>query len=154
VRYLAFPAVLILAATCFADPAPKDKFTSKFEYAELSYRTVPGRPKGVDANGKEVEAVAASMAIRWTTGAEEVTVKGWDELAEKLKVDLKKEGSASFQRLQVLNALGASGWELVEQESNSSTTNLTAERGGFGRNADIAFFKPASSTLLFKRRVQ
>src|SRR5687767_10039248 len=92
------------SSTAQEKPAPV-----KWEYAELSYRSTPGRGPGKDADGKEVPAKDGTITLRWTTGAEEISLKGWGELAEKLKVQLKKDSSAASQRLQVLNALGAAG---------------------------------------------
>jgi hypothetical protein len=101
----------------------------KWEYAELVYRGAAGRPAGIGGDGKPVEATASTLSIRWSSGGGEISVKGWDELAEKLKTPFKKEGANP--KIQMLNALGAEGWELVS--SHVGTT--------------------ASTTLMFKRRV-
>jgi hypothetical protein len=101
-----------------------------------------------------IPAVPPSLSIKWTTYTEEIALKGWDEFAEKLKVELKKDGSASFQRIQIFNALGAKGWEVVEQQANTSTTTLAADRGAFGRVGDNVNRTATTGTLLFKKRVQ
>ena len=164
-RPLCLTALLVFAATAPAAPALGDR-PPKWEYAELSYRTSPGRPGGVDADGKEVAAVPASIAIKWVTPAGEVDVKGWDELIAKLKVPALKKGSANYTRLQILNYLGGEGWELVEQH----TTGPTALGAGFGEpgmgkgrgpdavGRDRGFggstsFSASGTTWLFKRRV-
>lgn len=154
-RYLALPVLLVSVAVLSANPAPEGKPTFKFEYAELTYINIPAVPKRVDPNGKESAAVPASVSIRWTTGSEEISVKGWAELAEKLKVELKKDGSVNFQRLQMLNALGASGWELMESQTTTTTiANPLGDRGGFGRGAEVFSRPSASHTMMFKKRVQ
>jgi hypothetical protein len=81
----------------------------KWEYAELMVRSTPARPAGKDKDGNEVPGGEPKTTIRWTTGAGEINLKGWDELAEKLKATVKKEDSMSLQKIQVLNALGADG---------------------------------------------
>jgi hypothetical protein len=155
--------LLALATAATAAPNLGDR-PPKWEYAELSYRTIPGRPAGTDEDGKEIPAVPASMAIIWVTAAGEVQVKGWDELAEKLKAAGFKKGSAAFQRIQILNHLGSEGWELMEQQTS---TTLNAGRAGMaggngggpgGGRGGAGGFTPASlspgaSTCLFKRRV-
>ena len=122
----------------------------KWEYAEMAYRSTSGRPAIKDKDGNEQPAIQPTVTIRWTTGTEEVSVKGWDELGEKLKVQVKKDTSASLQKLQILNALGAAGWELVSQESATPAAPTGAVVGGpgFGRNPGT------TTTWLFKRRVQ
>jgi hypothetical protein len=131
---------------------------AKWEYAELVYRTVPARPAGKDKDGNEVPAVPAGVSIRWTTGAGEVNVKGWDELAEKLKTTLKKEDSISLQKIQTLNLLGGDGWELVEQQGGSTTTPVSVAPPGFGAAGGPQGPRggggpPPTITMLFKRRV-
>ena len=51
-RTVLFSAILFLGppATLPAAPALGDK-PPKWEYAELTYRALPGRPAGVDADG-------------------------------------------------------------------------------------------------------
>ena len=89
-------AVLFLATLWFALPdratpvvAQEKPGVVKWEYAELTYRTIPGRGPGKDPDGKEVPAREGATTVRWTTGAEDVSLKGWGELADKLKVQLK-----------------------------------------------------------------
>ena len=154
-RTLLLPPTLlvILAAVATAAPALGDK-PPKWEYAELAYRTLPARPGGVDADGKEVPATPSSVSIRWISGAGEVEVKGWDELADKLKAPAPKKGSAAYLKIQVLNYLGAEGWELMEQQTPSPARALADgfERGpGTGRGP--GFSSSAPSTWLMKRRV-
>jgi hypothetical protein len=154
-RVLTLPSLLVFAAVAAAAPALGDK-PPKWEYAELTYRALPGRPVGVDADGKEVPAVPASVSIRWVTGTAEVEVKSWDELAEKLRAPAMKKGTAAFQKIQMLNCLGADGWELMEQQSSSVAAQI-AEGGFPGRGpGDRAAGFPrssAASTWLLKRRV-
>ena len=162
---------LLITACCFgcialAQSQPvsaADKPTStKWEYAELAYRMTPPRPAGKDGDGNEVAAVPATMSIRWTTGAEEVNVKGWNELAEKLNAPIKKDLSPTSQKIQMLNLLGAEGWELIEQQGNLPLPPAggVARRGiaggpggmapgGFGGGVRAT----ATISLLFKRRV-
>jgi hypothetical protein len=94
---------LLFASSALAEDKPK------WEYAELAYRAIPARPAGKDAEGNDVPAVPAGVAIRWTTGAGEVNVKSWGELAEKLKATIKKDDSVSLQKIQALNLLGDDG---------------------------------------------
>jgi hypothetical protein len=155
--------LLAVATVVTAAPALGDK-PPKWEYAELSYRSVPGRPAGTDEDGKEIPAVPASMAIQWVTATGEVQVKGWDELADKLKATGFKKGSAAFQRIQILNCLGSEGWELMEQQTpttfNPGRAGMAGGNGGGpgGGRGGAGGFAPASlspgaSTCLFKRRV-
>lgn len=128
----------------------------KWEYGELAVsRTFPARPAGKDADGNDVPAVPAKTIIRWTTGAGDVSVNGWEELAEKLKAPVKKEDSVSFQKIKVLNVLGTDGWELVEQQT--STQTAPAARGGLGGPSGLAGPGGPSpmppTTMLFKRRM-
>lgn len=151
------PAVLLaVAATSNAAPNLNDK--QKWEYAELTFRNLPGRPAGTDADGKEIPAIPASVSIRWISGTGEVEVKGWDELAEKLKAPALKRGSAAYQKIQILNHLGSEGWELMEQQTTGSATAFADGPGG-RRGPGAADFGPgfrttsATSTWLLKRRV-
>jgi hypothetical protein len=155
--------LLGLSSAGSAAPALGDK-PPKWEYAELTFRTMPGRSAGTDDDGKEIPAVPASVSINWVTGAGEVEVKGWHELAEKLRATGFKKGSASFQRIQILNYLGADGWELMEQET---TTTVNAGRGGLAGapgggaggsrggagGVPAVSVSPGPSTWLLKRRV-
>jgi len=62
------------------------------------------------------------MTIRFTTGDEEITVKSWEELADKLKAPApKKEGTENVHRLRVWNRLGADGWEPAEHSGPASS---------------------------------
>ena len=111
-RTLSLVAVILLAAYSAAAPALAPR-PPRWEYAELMYRSSSARPAGVGPDGTEVPAVAAAVAIHWISGAGEIEVKGWSDLAEKLKATgFKKEGSPTFQKIQILNFLGEEGWEL------------------------------------------
>src|SRR4051794_12302639 len=114
-RTLLLSSALVLGLTPVvrAAPALGDK-PPKWEYAELTYRNLPGRPARSDTDGNEVPAVPASVSIHWISGAGEVEVKGWDELADKLKAPAFKKGSFAYQKIQILNYLGNEGWELME----------------------------------------
>jgi len=146
--------VLIPATVATAAPALGDK-PPKWEYAELTYRTIPARPGGVDADGKEVPATPSSVTIRWISGAGEAEVKGWDELADKLKAPALKKGSAAYLKIQVLNHLGAEGWELMEQQTASPSRAVADgfDRGPGAAVPSRAFSSSAPSTWLLKRRV-
>lgn len=147
------PCVLVLATVS----APPEK-PVKWEYAELSYRNIPAQPAGADADGKPVEAVPASVSIRWTTGGEESQLKGWGELADKVKAAVKKDATQSAQRLQALSALGADGWEIISSQPGSVSVSVRGrdDRGGRDdRNArPFAATTSASNgtTILFKRQ--
>src|SRR4051794_23275869 len=158
-RTLLLPSTLlvILAAVASAAPALGDK-PPRWEYAELTYRTIPGRPGGVDADGKEVPATPSSVSIRWISGAGEVEVKGWDELADKLKAPSLKKGSAAYLKIQVLNFLGTDGWELVEQTGTSPSSPFSdaparGDRGPGAADRGPGFRSTATTTWLLKRRV-
>jgi len=158
-RTLCLPPTLlvILAAAATAAPALGDK-PAKWEYAELTYRTLPGRPALVDANGKEVPATPASVSIRWISGAGEVEVKGWDELADKLKAPAIKKGSAAYLKIQVLNFLGGEGWELLEQTGTSPSSPFSdaparGDRGPGAADRGPGFRSSATTTWVLKRRV-
>ena len=162
--------ILGVATASPAAPTLPDK-PPKWEYAELTYRNIPARPGGVDADGKEIPPVPASVSIRWITGAGEMDVKGWEELAEKLKTPALKKGSAAYVKIQILNYLGSEGWELMEQQPAGSApapSNLPGGRGGGpgraaagapgdrGGGADFGTgfrSSPATGTWLLKRRV-
>jgi len=162
VRITLLTAALLLALTSTAPAAPAlgDK-PPKWEYAELSFRNVPGRPALIDNDGNEIPAVPASAQIRWINPAGEVEVKSWDELADKLKAPSLKKGTAAYQKIQILNYLGNEGWELIEQQTLSAAL---AAAGGFGPaggrgpgggGIDRGGFSgpSAASTWLLKRRV-
>jgi len=154
-----FSSILLLgfATAAFAAPALGDR-PPKWEYAELTYRTIPARAGGVDPDGKEIPATPASASIRWVTGAGEIEAKSWAEFAEKLRfAAFKKDGSAAFLKIQMLNHLGSEGWELMEQQVSSPTL---VDRGGMGgglgqrdREFPRPTMSPGSSTWLLKRRV-
>jgi len=100
----------------------------RYEYAELwTARTMvrqPGMAKG--GPGGALPAPAGPVqggimpgvietSVRWTTAEEEIEVKEWDELADKLKAPAPKKASpGSVHRLRVLNKLAADGWELLD----------------------------------------
>ena len=159
-RTLSLTALLLMAALCPAAPALAEK-PPRWEYAELTFRSLPGRPKGVDADGNEIAAVPPSMTVKWVSATGEVTTKGWEELAEKLKLlGFKSEGSAALQKIRMLNALGGEGWELMEQHTSSSSAafppaELRGERGpGAKRDFDrVSFGSTSTSTWLLKRRM-
>jgi hypothetical protein len=147
-RILSLTALFLMAALCSAAPALAEK-PPRWEYAELIFRTIPARAGGVGADGVEVPATPASVAIRWITGSGEVEGKGWADLAEKLKASgFKKEGTAAFHKIQILNHLGSDGWELMEQQGATGTMS-GAVFGPDGRRATTT----AASTWLLKRRV-
>lgn len=150
-------ALLLIPVTALpAAPALGDK-PPKWEYAELTFRNLPARPGGVDADGKEVPATPASVSIRWISPAGEVEAKGWDELAEKLKAPSLKKGTVAYQKIQILNHLGGEGWELMEQQTSGASALLDGPGGRRGPGAADTGpgFRAASATgtWLFKRRV-
>jgi hypothetical protein len=149
--------LLAIAPVVAAAPALGDK-PPKWEYAELTFRNVPGRPAGTDADGKEIPATPASVSIRWINPTGEVEVKGWDELADKLKAPPLKKGTVAYQKIQILNYLGSEGWELMEQQTTGSAAALLDGPGPRGRGPgafETAPFRAASATgtWLLKRRV-
>jgi hypothetical protein len=141
---------LALSTAALADDKPV-----KWEYAELSFRGQPGRPAGKDKDGNEAPATQGTLSLRWTTGTDDISVKGWDELAEKLKVQLKKDSSTASQKIQVLNSLGSEGWELVDTQAVSPVV-----AGGMGNPPGGGFGGPGggvratSTSMMFKRRVK
>jgi hypothetical protein len=111
-----------------AAPALGDK-PPRFEYAELQFRQTAAAGRiviGGAGVAQPVAPAAAQPTVRWTTGDDEVIVKTWEELAEKLKAPSpKKEGATvTQQKLRVLNKLGADGWEMVEHTGTDGTTGL------------------------------
>jgi len=153
-RLLSLSSLLVLVGFISAAPALAEK-PPRWEYGELSYRTVPGRPAGVDPDGNQIAAVPSSAVVKWISGAGEVEAKSWAELAEKLKaLGSKKDGSAVFQKIQFLNHLGSEGWEIMEQGSNTTTTQTA---GGFGRDPAGKGFGlgslSSSNTWMMKRRL-
>ena len=144
-----FPAfvlfVLAASAVSAQTPAATRPAPVRWEYAELSYRNVPGRPAGKDADGNEVPATPDTVTIRWTTGAEEVSLKGWDEFADQLKAaPFRKDAAPAGRRIQALNALGAAGWEVVESQTTTATTatgfDPAGGAGAFGKGGDRGAF--------------
>jgi hypothetical protein len=115
-------------------PALGDK-PVRYEYAELQYaRTLegpgaqwgggnmPAQLGGRGPGGGGVPAFAPAQpatlktAIRWTTAEEQVEVKEWEELADKLKAPApKKESPATVHKLRVLNRLSDLGWEVMDR---------------------------------------
>ena len=153
-RALSFIALLAFAAACPAAPQLGDK-PAKWEYAQVTFRNIPARPAGIDGDGNQVEAVPASMSIRWISVDGEVEVKSWADLAEKLKAaKFKKDGSAELQRIQLLNHLGGEGWELMDQ-SASTTSTSTGFLGpaGPGGRGPATRTTTTSGTWMLKRRV-
>lgn len=140
-----FAVVALAAALGIAAPQrpalAQEKSGAKWEYAELWVRGYPARPAGKDNDGNEVPAVEGTLNLRWTAGADEFTFKEWGELAEKLKLTLKKESSPTSQKMQILNGLGAAGWELVDRQV--TTPNMTAR----------TTVSASATNMLFKRRV-
>lgn len=142
---LSFLAVFSLPAV--SAPTLPDK-PPKWEYAELTSRVTPGRPARFDPDGVQIEAVPATVTLRWITNEGEIDAKGWDELADKLKIKgFKKEGSTALQKIRMLNLLGGEGWELLEQTSTSPATSFT------DRGSKSGFSSTANTTWLLKRRV-
>lgn len=176
------PAAIALAICLWLalpdrNASAQEKVAAKWEYAELSFRNVAARPAGKDQEGNEIPATPATIALQWTTGGEDVSVKGWDELAKKLKVEIKKDSSPVSQKIQVLNALGAAGWELVDLQTAAPTAPAAPARGGdrggpggggfggqpAGRGAQPGVgaaqpsatpFRVNATNMLFKRRAQ
>jgi len=150
---VALVSIAVLALPAAAAPSLADK-PPRWEYAELSYRTVPARPGGVAADGTEAPATPATVTIHWVTKDGEMEAKDWTELAEKLKAKgFKKAGSAAYQKIQMLNILGEEGWELMEQ--GGSPISVPAARGdrGAGGPGGFSVGRSSSSTWLLKRRV-
>lgn len=150
---------LLLAVAVTGNAAPNLSDKQKWEYAELTFRNLPGRPAGTDADGKEIPATPASVSIRWINPTGEVEVKGWDELADKLKAPPLKKGTVAYQKIQILNYLGSEGWELMEQQTTGSAAALLDGPGPRGRGPGAFETGPgfrtasATGTWLLKRRV-
>jgi hypothetical protein len=135
VSAIAAALTLVLVPRVPAAPALGEKAV-RYEYAELrSARTLVRQPgmagPGVGVRGGVVGAQPApapagpamggmmpgtvETSIRWTTAEEEIDVKEWEELADKLKAPApKKVSPAAVHRLRVLNKLAADGWELMD----------------------------------------
>lgn len=141
----------------------------RYEYAELRYsRTLvaaPGAraagPGGFQGGGFQGNPGGAALpggpgmpaapaaeirtAMRWTTGEEEVEVKEWEELADRLKAPAPKRASpATVHKLRVLNKLSADGWELMDRSLGGDA----AVAPTFRDRAE------AGSTLTFRRLVR
>ena len=130
--------LLSLARPGTAAPNPGEK-PVRYEYAELQFsRSFGGPPGGWPAVGAPLPpavagpggpgvgfpppalapapGMAANTTIRWTTAEEQVEVKEWSELADKLKAaEPKKESPATVHKLRVLNKLSADGWEVMDR---------------------------------------
>ena len=81
----------------------------KWEYAELTFRATLDRKGGGTRGQRSRDPAAHADGDRplgqWRGRSRG---RGWAELAEKLKATgFKKDGSASYQKIQVLNFLGA-----------------------------------------------
>lgn len=144
--------LLGLASSLSAAPALGAK-PPKWEYAELTYRALPARGGGVDADGNVVAAIPASVSIRWVTGAGEVDVKGWEELAEKLKAPALKKGTVAYTKIQILNFLGGEGWELMEQQGSAASAARGPRDPLVGPGERVPFGPSPTSAWLLKRRV-
>jgi hypothetical protein len=160
-RILSLTALLLVTTLGSAAPVLAEK-PPRWEYAEVTFRSLPGRPKTVDADGNEVAAVPPSMSIKWIAGSGEMTVKSWEELSEKLKLfGFKTEGSAALRKIRMLNALGGEGRELMEQQQSTSSGfsagDARSDRGGakgpFDRGERVGFSPTTTGTWLLKRRV-
>ena len=153
-RTVLLSSILLLGLTASGPATAADK-PPKWEYAELTYRVIPGQPRGIDFDGKETPAVPASVSIRWVSGAGEVEVKSWEELAEKVKAPALKDGSPAYKKIQVLNYLGGEGWELMDQQGGSPAPAGRDRAPGIGERVPIGGSGGGSpaSTWLFKRRV-
>jgi hypothetical protein len=157
-------AITILWLVNFSQAAPALGDKPKWEYAELTFRNIPGRPAGVDADGNEVPATPATMAILLTTGEGQVEAKGWFDLAEKLKVKgIKKDSPVALQKIQLLNYLGGEGWEVMDQQVGTSVTQTAAGLGGgrggaggggLGGGTRTTVSSTGAATMLLKRRAQ
>ncbi len=147
---LTLTALLLTTTLCSAAPVLAQK-PPRFEYAELTFRNIPGRAAGVDQDGNEVPAVPASMVLRFVSGSGEIEAKGWADLADKLKASgFKKEGSAAFQKIQLLNHLGNDGWEMIEHQQLPS--GLQVAGGGPGGRPTTTLGTANTGTLVFKKR--
>lgn len=147
--FVSLVSFVLLSLPAVAVPALADK-PPKWEYAELTCRTSPGRPARVDPDGGPIDALPATVTVRWITRDGETETKGWADLAEKLKTTgFKNDGTAAFQKVQILNILGGEGWEIMEHQG-------TAPFQSFGPGGDRPTGKAgptATTTWLFKRRV-
>lgn len=145
-RMISLVALLWVAVVTNAAPGLNEK--TKWQYAELSFRMIPARPGGVDDQGNEIPGTPASALIRWTTATDETEVKSWLELADALKTTvIKKNGTPTLQKIQILNYLGSEGWELVEQQTTG------AGGAGVGRPTPGPTSASGTTVWMFKRRI-
>jgi hypothetical protein len=136
--------LLAFAPTATTAPALGDK-PHRYEYAELTLDRVlerpaqfgggPGGPGGGQVAGQAGGPAGGrgmgrvSTTIRWTTWDEEIEVKQWSDLADKLKAPTpKKEVPASSHKLRVLNRLSELGWELLDRPFPDAGGNTLAFR--------------------------
>ena len=131
-------ALGLLVPQSSSAPAPADK-PVRYEYAELSFaRSFAGGPGGgfappiampVGPGGVAMpppNMPGLTTAIRWTTAEEQVEVKEWEELADKLKAPAaKKESPAAVHKLRVLNRLSELGWEVLDRPLLDTTGAAT-----------------------------
>ena len=98
-------------------PALADK-PVKYEFAEL--RSFRGGAQAAVRAGGGIAAPAALPPVtvaRWTTAQEELDVKDWEELADKLKAPAqKKDSPPTVHKLRVLNKLSEDGWEMLDHQ--------------------------------------
>lgn len=157
-RTFSVTTLILSAAFATAAPALGEK-PARWEYAELTFRTIAARPAGVDADGNQIPAVPASMSIRWISKEGEIEARGWIELTEKLKASgFKKDGSAAFQKIQFLNYLGSEGWELMELGSNATAASMStaaalAGRGPGGDRPAPVRTTTSPTTWMLKRKL-
>jgi hypothetical protein len=152
--FTASVALVFLTSLTLGAPSLGDK--PKWEYAELTFRTIPGRQATVDADGNEIPATPATMAIVLTTGAGQVQAKSWFDLSEKLKIKgVNKDSAAALQKIQILNSLGGEGWEVLDQQVGGTISQAAGGFGG-GPGARVGgrtvFSASGATTMLLKRR--
>jgi hypothetical protein len=122
-------AIASIATPASAAPALGDK-PVRFEYAELQFRSTTAARIVIGGVGGAAPAppaaAPAAPVVRWSTGDDEVIVKSWEELAEKLKAPSPKKepATATQHKLRVLNKLGSEGWEMVEHTGTDGTSGL------------------------------
>ena len=127
--------------TTAAAPSLDARFVTAFRAGTLAQAQAEATlPRGRGADGNEVPPEPPTVTVRWISAAGEVEVKGWSELADKLKAPALKKGTAAYEKIQVLNFLGGEGWELMEQSGPATTA---ARASGLG----------SSGTWMFKRRL-
>lgn len=122
----------LLASISAAAPNLGDKLP-KWEYAELKLMRsfaggvaiAPIAPGGAGAVlPPAANRAQPKTAVTWATLDGETEAETWEELANKIKApSLTKEGgSATMQKLRVLNFLGAEGWEIVDHSGGDGVT--------------------------------